>query len=157
MKEDDDTKYLYKKIYPLITEYINERIYINNSNNKPLEELDNIFKKKDWYIDNYKYIDRLKRYCKCHPFCMLINLIYIDRLNMKYIIDKNNVQLLYSTLLVLCIKFFEDLHYSNEFYSKIFSVSLEDFNEMEKIALSYLDYSMYIDYNDIMKLYKLII
>lgn len=108
-----------------------------------------------------EYLQRLAKYSKADISTLVIMSIYVDRIveDFSFVITEYNayryfynylISIFYrilSSALIAAIKYNEDIIYSNNYYSKICGVSLNEFNQLESSFLEYIDYSLYIDSN----------
>lgn len=96
------------------------------------------------------YIERLVTYCECSSSAFIFALIYIDQFQSKdrfLSINKQNFHRLFSTVLLLAIKFLDDEVCLNSYYADVFGFdSVDELNELELTALKLLDWNLLFDF-----------
>ena len=109
------------------------------------------------------YILRLLNFFNVQESTLVLSLIYLDRIRKRNIIhiDNRNFYKLFLIALTVACKFNEDMIYKNSFYSQAGGVSLKEFNNLEKIFLISVDYSLIVfrdEYENMLKklIYKVI-
>ena len=98
-------------------------------------------------ISTSEFIARCVTYFKCSKPCLVLAVIYVDRLlsyNMVCITDSNKCNL-FSTALVIAVKIHDDHFYKNSFYAKVAGVSVNDLNSLELELCTYLDFNLFVD------------
>eukprot|EP00826_Nyctotherus_ovalis_P042042 TRINITY_DN4289_c0_g3_i1.p1 TRINITY_DN4289_c0_g3~~TRINITY_DN4289_c0_g3_i1.p1 ORF type:complete len:200 (-),score=2.44 TRINITY_DN4289_c0_g3_i1:106-705(-) len=92
------------------------------------------------------YINRIKMYAQCSDSCIVLALVYIDRLLQKKAISINrrNVHKLLITGVVLAIKYNEDDYYDNDYYAKVGGITCEELLLLECEMLALLNYNLYV-------------
>eukprot|EP01036_Dinobryon_divergens_P025097 gene25097-33613_t len=90
------------------------------------------------------YLQRIQKYSKCSDACLLLVIVYLDRLVVKKHLQLTelNVHRLLITGILLAAKFHDDLYYNNAFYAKLGGLSLEELNKLELELLGLLDFSL---------------
>jgi len=94
------------------------------------------------------YVGRIRRYSQCSSGCVVVALLYIDRLIKAWpemTICPLNCHRLILTSLVVAVKFHDDTYYSNEMYSKVGGVQLRELNVLEAAFLKLLDWRLHVD------------
>jgi hypothetical protein len=94
-----------------------------------------------------EYCQRLHKYFRCSPTVYLAALIYIDRMiqNSDVTINKLTIHRLLIVSFVISVKYWEDLHYSNQYYSQVGGVGLQELNKLESKMLNDIKYDLHID------------
>lgn len=79
------------------------------------------------------YLERIERYAKCSPSCLVVSLIYIDRLCQHSMMSLSllNIHRLIITSICVAAKFLDDSYYPNLFYSQIGGITLKELNFLE--------------------------
>jgi hypothetical protein len=161
---DTFVEYNFYDDYKFDNEYIKLLIYgdeeIVNFFYKILEEISEIntkdFKIRKFsnlyvpHIDILDYVKRLRKYFNCSDCVFSSSLIYIDRFikNSDVVLDKTTIHLIFTVSLVISVKYLEDEHFSNEYYSKVGSVVLQELNEIESYMMKILDWNLKITSED---------
>lgn len=109
------------------------------------------------------YLKRIATCSHCSDECFILALIYIDRIteNKKFIIKSLNIHrsnfamrsssdslLSHRLLLVgvmLAAKFFDDIYYNNEYYSRVGGIPKKEINQLEIEFLNYINFTLYVD------------
>ena len=93
------------------------------------------------------YLDRCAKYFRCSPSCLIVSIIYIDRMidtyqDQKLFLHSFNVHRLFVTALTLACKHLEDKVYTNKYYAQVGGLSLQEMNRFEYRILQKLDYNL---------------
>ena len=94
------------------------------------------------------YLDRCAKYFRCSPSCLIVSIIYIDRMiesthqGQKLFLHSFNVHRLFVTALTLACKHLEDKVYTNKYYAHVGGLSLQELNQFEYHILQILDYNL---------------
>lgn len=102
------------------------------------------------------YLFRIARYFLCSPECFVIALVYIDRVMKKhgdFVICKLNIHRLVVTSMMLAVKFFDDVYYSNAYYAKVGGVKGPEMNLLELHFLKLIDWQLFVSPEEF-ELYK---
>jgi len=94
-----------------------------------------------------KYIHRIHKYFFCSEECLVLALVYIDRLmktSPALAISKFNVHRLVVVAVMLGAKFLEDQCYGNQYYAAVGGVSVTEMNSLETMFLKMLDWKMFV-------------
>jgi hypothetical protein len=84
------------------------------------------------------YLQRIHKYFGATPQCFVIALVYIDRVlagNREFKITSLNVHRLAITSVLLAVKFFDDVFYTNSYYAKVGGVRTRELNSLETLFL----------------------
>ena len=98
-----------------------------------------------------EYLLRLETYMKCSEECYLLALIYIDRIVNRepdIVINSHCIHRLILTGVVIAAKFVDDVYYKNSYYAHVGGISIRELNLLEHQFLSFLDFNLYITYED---------
>lgn len=92
------------------------------------------------------YLERIERYAKCSPSCLVVSLIYIDRLCQHSMMSLSllNIHRLIITSICVAAKFLDDSYYPNLFYSQIGGITLKELNFLEVEFLFGLNFSLHV-------------
>ena len=96
------------------------------------------------------YLKRLIRHSNPEPSTVILGVIYFDRIcnNGNIIFNFFNVYKLLLISFVLAIKFNEEYFETNQYYSKIGGLNLNNFNKLEIKVLEIINYDLYV-YEDL--------
>ena len=107
-------------------------------------------------VSIHDYLFRISRYFLCSPECFVMSLIYIDRIMKKqqgFVISKLNIHRLIVTSMMLAVKFFDDVYYSNAYYAKVGGVKAPEMNLLELHFLRLIDWHLFVSPEEF-ELYK---
>lgn len=92
------------------------------------------------------YIARVAKYSKCSESCLVIMLIYIDRLieNKGLVLTKLNVHRMIITSLMVAAKYHDDLFYNNTYFAKLGGIPIGELNALEVDFLHLQSFSMFV-------------
>lgn len=95
------------------------------------------------------YIQRIFKHSKCSDSCLIIMLVYIDRLIEKQglVLTKLNAHRVIITSLMVAAKYHDDLFYNNAYFAKLGGIPLSELNMLEVDFLQLQDFSMFVDAN----------
>ncbi len=96
------------------------------------------------------YLKRLIKHSNPEPSTLILGVIYFDRIcnNGNIIFNFFNVYKLLLISFVLAIKFNEEYFETNQYYSKIGGLNLNNFNKLEIKVLEIINYDLYV-YEDL--------
>lgn len=98
-------------------------------------------------VSIHDYLFRISRYFLCSPECFVMSLVYIDRIMKKrqdFVISKLNIHRLIVTSVMLAVKFFDDVYYSNAYYGKVGGVKGPEMNVLEVHFLRLIDWHLFV-------------
>ncbi len=98
-------------------------------------------------VSIHDYLFRIARYFLCSPECFVIALVYIDRIMKKqpdFTVCKLNIHRLIVTSMMLAVKFFDDVYYSNAYYAKVGGVKGPEMNVLELHFLRLIDWQLFV-------------
>ena len=98
-------------------------------------------------VSIHDYLFRIARYFLCSPECFVIALVYIDRVMKKqpdFTVRKLNIHRLIVTSMMLAVKFFDDVYYSNAYYAKVGGVKGNEMNVLEVHFLRLIDWQLFV-------------
>lgn len=108
------------------------------------------------------YLERIERYAKCSPSCLVVSLIYIDRLCQHSMMSLSLLNIHRLIITSICAKgcamretsknhqgqvaakFLDDSYYPNLFYSQIGGITLKELNFLEVEFLFGLNFSLHV-------------
>lgn len=93
------------------------------------------------------YLTRIARYYHCSDSCLILGLIYIDRLvklHPDFVVSPLNIHRLLSTSIMLASKFHDDVFYSNKYYGKVAGVRISELNRLEEKFLQMLKWRLFV-------------
>jgi hypothetical protein len=94
------------------------------------------------------YLKRIMKYGCCSPCCVVVGLIYLQRLkqrNPTVCLTSGNMQRLLLTSVMVAAKFLDDLYYSNKHWARIGGLNLQELNTLELKLLFQLSFSLCIN------------
>jgi len=97
-------------------------------------------------IDVQSYLFRLIKYSGCSRNCLLVSVIYLDRLitRRQFVLSTKNFHRLLIASLVVAIKLYEDGIYNNTYYAHVGGIPLRELNRLELELLLLLDFDLFI-------------
>eukprot|EP01028_Stygiella_incarcerata_P007587 TRINITY_DN314_c0_g9_i1.p1 TRINITY_DN314_c0_g9~~TRINITY_DN314_c0_g9_i1.p1 ORF type:complete len:201 (-),score=38.71 TRINITY_DN314_c0_g9_i1:382-984(-) len=98
-------------------------------------------------IQIQSYLERIVRYGQCSPECVVLALIYLDRIvqrNEGFFLSSLNIHRLLITSIMVAAKFFDDRYYNNSYYARIGGVSAEEMNALELEFLTLTNFSLHV-------------
>merc|ERR1719487_223256 len=93
------------------------------------------------------YLSRISTYFQCSHECFVLALVYIDRivkLHPEFTICNLNIHRLLVTSVMLAVKFFDDVYYSNAYYAKVGGVKLKEVNALQAQFLQLIDWKLHV-------------
>lgn len=93
------------------------------------------------------YLLRISKYFQCSHECFVFSLIYIDRivkLHPEFTICDLNIHRLVVTSVMLAVKFFDDVYYSNAYYAKVGGIRTREANALETQFLRLIDWRLHV-------------
>eukprot|EP00826_Nyctotherus_ovalis_P030151 TRINITY_DN2396_c0_g1_i1.p1 TRINITY_DN2396_c0_g1~~TRINITY_DN2396_c0_g1_i1.p1 ORF type:complete len:175 (+),score=12.35 TRINITY_DN2396_c0_g1_i1:69-593(+) len=93
------------------------------------------------------YVCRIYKYAKCSDSCLLVSVIYIDRLlekNAHVLLTRFHIHRLLITSVLVAVKFCDDLYLSNKHYAKIGGIKCSELNQMESRFLQLIAYDLHV-------------
>jgi hypothetical protein len=151
-EETEIPKHMMKISYS-ISEILNELIKNNSlkKDNKQKEDIFNTIQIPN--IELFDYIIRIISYSNCEENTLISALIYIDRIAKIKKITKLNVYKLLFINILISLKYNEDEIYSNNYYSQIAGVSIEELSKLEYEYAILLNFNFFIN-DEIFNQYK---
>lgn len=95
----------------------------------------------------HDYLARISQYFQCSNECFVLSLVYIDRivkLHPEFTICNLNVHRLLVTSVMLAVKFFDDVYYSNAYYAKVGGIKTKEVNGLECQFLRLIDWRVQV-------------
>ena len=104
----------------------------------------------------FHLIPRIHKYANCSIECLILSLIYIDRLIQSGTIPVNSLTIhrVIITSVMLAIKFFDDAFFNNSFYARIGGIPTEELNSLELEFLKAINFSLLVTNDDYQKYYN---
>jgi hypothetical protein len=141
-----------KKIVSAVVSILKE-IVEDNKHNKCIKP-DTLEKQKrlSFYSKNTAsitvggYLDRILKYTHIEESTLIIALIYIDRMceiNSIFLVDSNIHRVMFTGIL-LALKYNEDDFYTNNYYSKVGGITINEMNSLEYEFVKLLKYSLFV-------------
>ena len=96
---------------------------------------------------------RILKYSNCSAECLILSLIYIDRLIQSGRIPVNSltVHRVIITSVMIAIKFFDDTFCLNSFYAQIGGIQTEELNNLEMVFLKSINFTLLVSCEDYQK------
>jgi hypothetical protein len=93
------------------------------------------------------YVQRIFKHSKCSDSCLIIMLVYIDRLieSQGLVLTMLNAHRVIITSLMVAAKYHDDLFYNNAYFAKLGGIPLSELNMLEVEFLQMLNFSMFVD------------
>ena len=91
------------------------------------------------------YLKRIMKYGGCSPCCVVVGLMYLQRLKQRMptvCLTSGNMQRLLLTSVMVAAKFLDDLYYSNKHWARIGGLNLQDVNALELKLLFQLSFAV---------------
>eukprot|EP00189_Rhodosorus_marinus_P006198 CAMPEP_0113960346 /NCGR_PEP_ID=MMETSP0011_2-20120614/4660_1 /TAXON_ID=101924 /ORGANISM="Rhodosorus marinus" /LENGTH=191 /DNA_ID=CAMNT_0000971781 /DNA_START=56 /DNA_END=631 /DNA_ORIENTATION=+ /assembly_acc=CAM_ASM_000156 len=92
------------------------------------------------------YVKRLYQYLECSKSVFVTALIYLERIrlaNPSNRLTDFNVHRMFSTAILLALKYHDDEHYSNSYYAEVFGMrGLNEINHLEAKMLTMLEFRL---------------
>ena len=94
------------------------------------------------------YLKRIMKYGGCSPCCVIVGLMYLQRLKQRMptvCLTSGNMQRLLLTSVMLAAKYLDDLYYSNKHWAQIGGLELRELNTLELQLLFQLSFNMCVN------------
>jgi hypothetical protein len=132
-----------------------ESLIEENKNLKNYKELISKQKKLVFYssdipsVSIQDYLYRIHSFSNVEDNTLILSLIYIDKICdiSSIILSENNIYEILFTSILIAIKYNEDIHYDNKFYSKIAGVTHKELKKMESEFLRLIKFELYVSKN----------
>jgi hypothetical protein len=98
-------------------------------------------------VSLHDYLCRIDANFHCSEECLILGLVYIDRiatLHPEFEISTLNIHRLLLTSVVVAAKFHDDFFYSNTYYAKVGGVRLREMNTLESEFVRLIDWRLYV-------------
>lgn len=92
------------------------------------------------------YIERIFKHSKCSDSCLIIMLIYIDRLieSKGFSLTRLNAHRMIVASLMLASKYHDDIFYNNAYFAKLGGIPVQELNALEVELLQLHEFSMFV-------------
>ena len=97
------------------------------------------------------YLKRIIKYGQCSPCCLVIGIIYLQRLKRRtpsLRLTSYNVQRLLLTSTMVASKFFDDFYQSNKLWAQIGNLGLKELNTLELTLLIEIKFDLSVGRED---------
>lgn len=97
------------------------------------------------------YLERIDQYYHCSDQCLVLGLVYIDRivnLHPEFVVSPLNVHRLVAVGTMVAAKFWDDVFYSNDHYARVAGVKLAELNTLEALFLKLVGWRLLVDPKD---------
>jgi len=98
-----------------------------------------------------EYLERIHKYYHCSDECLVLGLVYIDRivnLHPEFVVSPLNVHRLVAVGTMVAAKFWDDVFYSNEHYARVAGVKLAEMNALEAQFLRLSGWRLLVEPDD---------
>ena len=95
----------------------------------------------------FDYLSRIFAYFSCGDECLVVGLVYIDRimkLNPTFVVSAPNIHRLTLTSVVVATKFMNDAFYSNKTHARVGGVHVQELNTLETKFLQLLNWRLHV-------------
>ncbi|CAK0824010.1 unnamed protein product [Prorocentrum cordatum] len=96
-----------------------------------------------------EYLARLCHHTRCSSGCLVVSLLYIDRLIKRHpayvVVSPLSCHRLMLISIAIAVKFHDDTYYSNAFYAKAGGVQLKEFNALERKFLQLIEWNLHVE------------
>jgi len=93
------------------------------------------------------YFVRIHRYSQCSDACLVMSLVYIDRLvkmRPHFKLSKSSCHRMVAVSLVLAVKQHDDIYYSNAYYAKVIGMTVRELNVLEAHFIGLVDWRVHV-------------
>jgi len=94
------------------------------------------------------YLKRIAEKCDCSEGCLVVALIYIDRLiltNRCFLVNSLSIHRVIITSIMLAVKFCDELFFTKPYYSDVMLVSIKELNMLEIDFLFRINFDLGIE------------
>lgn len=95
----------------------------------------------------HRYLERIAKYYQCSDQCLVLSLVYIDRivkLQPEFVVSPLNVHRLLAISMMVAAKFWDDIFYSNSHYAKVAGVRAQEMNTLEAHFLRLVAWRLHV-------------
>jgi hypothetical protein len=95
----------------------------------------------------HAYLDRIATYFLCSDECLVLSLVYIDRimkLHPEFIVNTLSIHRLLATSITVAAKFFDDDFFANSYYSRVAGVKVQELNALEAKFLYLIEWRLHV-------------
>lgn len=95
----------------------------------------------------HAYLQRIADYFVCSDECLVIGLVYIDRLmklQPQFVVSPLSIHRLLATSMMVAAKFFDDSFFINSYYARVAGVRAPELNDLEVQFLQFLDWRLFV-------------
>jgi hypothetical protein len=93
------------------------------------------------------YLARISHYYFCGSSCLVLGLVYIDRLmklHPEFVVCPKSIHRLTAASMTVAVKFFDDEFYSNAYYSRVAGIRVQELNALEVEFLCLIDWRLHV-------------
>mmetsp|Transcript_75362 Transcript_75362/g.218872 ORF Transcript_75362/g.218872 Transcript_75362/m.218872 type:complete len:293 (-) Transcript_75362:20-898(-) len=93
------------------------------------------------------YLARVAKYYNCSDACLVLSMIYVDRLlqiHQDFVVSGLNIHRLMAVSVMVAAKFHDDTFYANEYYAKVAGIRVGEFNRLEETFLVMLRWRLHV-------------
>jgi hypothetical protein len=98
-------------------------------------------------ISIHDYLSRIAKYFYCSDACLVLGLVYIDRLvklHPEFVVSVLNIHRLLLTSIMLAAKWHDEVFYSNDYYARVGGVRSRELETLEVLFLKQVDWRLYV-------------
>jgi len=95
----------------------------------------------------HEYLNRIATYFMCSDECLVLGLVYIDRVmkwRPEFGINCLSIHRVLVTSVMLAAKYFDDVWYSNLHYAKVGGLRVQELNALESRFLAMVNWRLYV-------------
>eukprot|EP00287_Rhodomonas_sp_CCMP768_P016019 CAMPEP_0196757728 /NCGR_PEP_ID=MMETSP1091-20130531/103815_1 /TAXON_ID=302021 /ORGANISM="Rhodomonas sp., Strain CCMP768" /LENGTH=387 /DNA_ID=CAMNT_0042106513 /DNA_START=35 /DNA_END=1201 /DNA_ORIENTATION=- len=131
-----------------VAQFLQATVEYNERRNRPsIPELKKFEAAEAPPLSPAEYVRRLMKYGGISPACLVIGVIYLERMKPKVSevwLTSKNIQRLYLVAVMEAAKFWEDFYYDNNRWAQIGGVTLAEINKLELEFLSLTNFSLQV-------------
>jgi len=133
------------ELVPVISHILNQLVSRNDQLSFQQNQTTMFHGLKSPGISIQAYLERVMKYSPCSSECLILALIYVDRVvqqDSRYQINSFNIHRLLITSIMTAVKYYDDCTYNNAYYAKVGGVSLAELNSLEVEFLFTLNFNL---------------
>eukprot|EP00331_Platyophrya_macrostoma_P003220 CAMPEP_0176415686 /NCGR_PEP_ID=MMETSP0127-20121128/5940_1 /TAXON_ID=938130 /ORGANISM="Platyophrya macrostoma, Strain WH" /LENGTH=153 /DNA_ID=CAMNT_0017795701 /DNA_START=176 /DNA_END=637 /DNA_ORIENTATION=+ len=100
-------------------------------------------------VSLHAYIARIAEYTKCSDYCLMMALIYLDRvsqLNDDFNLDPLNIHRLSLIAITTAAKYTDEFYYTNSWYAEVGGIDVKEFNVLEKeFLINFINFKLFVN------------
>lgn len=95
----------------------------------------------------HEYLERIANFYVCSDECLVLGLVYIDRLmklQPQFVVSPLSIHRLLATSMMVAAKFFDDSFFVNSYYARVAGVRVQELNDLEVQFLQFLNWKLFV-------------